>query len=319
MLISVIIPVYKVEKTLERAVNSVLDQSYPHLEIILVDDGSPDKSGDIADQLAKKDPRIQVIHQANKGLSGARNTGIAVASGDYLAFLDSDDCYELDLFEHFMASYQEEGPDLFIFNVKRIGVKSQTVKDSKEMLLTSSQAGIEAMLDYSGIDFYAWNKVYARQLFRDVRFPEGKLYEDTAVSYATMKRATRIMMTSYVGINYYENEESIVAQSFNPKQMDNVTERARMLDDVQVNFPDLTAKAGARLFDGLLSTAYKMAQVSPFKQAGSSYRDLLEIVNHYRPYFEGNEEIDWKKRFAWQLFRLNPKLYARMYQWYLGK
>lgn len=144
--------------------------------------------GDIADQLAKKDPRIQVIHQANKGLSGARNTGIAVASGDYLAFLDSDDCYELDLFEHFMASYQEERPDLFIFNVKRIGVKSQTVKESKEMLLTSSQAGIEAMLDYSGIDFYAWNKVYARQLFRDVRFPEGKLYEDTAVSYATMKR-----------------------------------------------------------------------------------------------------------------------------------
>ena len=148
-LISIIIPVYKVEKYLEKCIESVLKQTYTNLQIILVDDGSPDNCGKICDEYAKKDSRIEVIHKANGGLSDARNVGISKAKGRYIGFVDSDDYIKEDI------------------RNKENGIREYSRLDIlKEVLLDKN------------IQSYAWNKLYEKELFDEIKYPIGKKYEE---------------------------------------------------------------------------------------------------------------------------------------------
>lgn len=319
MKISVIIPVYNVEETLERAVDSVIAQTYTDLEIILVDDGSTDNSGHMADKLAETDNRIRVIHKINGGLSSARNTGIEQSTGEFIAFLDSDDEYVADILATFVEAYNAQPMDMFIFNILRITGNETLVKDAKNDFITDSTDAVESLLDFNGLDFYAWNKVYHRDLLVDVRFPVGKLYEDTMVSYQTVAKAKAVATTDKVGILYYENPLSIVAQSFNPKQMDNVTERIRMLADVKNNFPSLRGKVALRVFDGLLSTAYKIASLDDKAISVKFDKKLKILAASHVVDFKESTDIPTIKKAAWQLYKFNRSIYAKAYRSYLDK
>lgn len=320
MLISVIIPVYRVEDTLERAVDSVRQQTYQQIEIILVDDGSPDRSGQIAENLAKEDSRIRVIHKENGGLSSARNAGLDVAKGDFVAFLDSDDEFCPHLMEDFYHAYQDHGMDLYVFNLRRIYLDQRKSQDKKaiDQLFQNSKEALKALFQYDGLDFYAWNKIYSRHLFDDIRYPEGKIYEDGRVSYATTVKADKVLTTSKIGINYYENQDSIVAQAFNPQQMDNVTEREWVLNDMLAKHydSDLIDLAAARLYDGVLSTAFKLAQ-SPDRLSIQTFdQQLKQTVKLYQPLFKRSPYLSTLKKAAWQVYKLNQSLYKYLYYYY---
>lgn len=319
MKISVIIPVYNVEATLERAVASIVNQTYTDLEIILVDDGSTDGSGHMCDELAQTDQRLKVIHQVNGGLSAARNTGIEAATGEYIAFLDSDDEFVHDILATFVDAYNERPMELYIFNIMRIMGEDKLIKNAKHDFMTDSVAALETLLDYNGLDFYAWNKIYQRDLFAEIRYPVGKIYEDTMVSYATVTLAKSVAVTRKVGILYYENPDSIVAQNFNPGQMDNVTERVRMLDAVKLHQPELRSKAALRVFDGLLSTGYKIATVADQEVAVKFDRELKAIAAAHSLDFKESTAIPRLKKAAWQLYKMNRQAYALAYRQYLGK
>ena len=196
LLVSIIIPVYNVEKYLLACVNSVINQTYKCLEIILVDDGSTDSSGRICDECAKLDSRIKVIHKTNGGLSDARNAGIDAATGDYLAFVDSDDIIHTRFVEMLYALANYLNADVSSVEFKNFydeeTLDLEEILVGKTMILQSEEA-IDKILYQNILDNSACNKLYDRRLFDGLRFPIGKLYEDLAIFYKVYERAKKVV------------------------------------------------------------------------------------------------------------------------------
>lgn len=196
LLVSIIIPVYNVEKYLLACVNSVVNQTYKCLEIILVDDGSTDSSGRICDECAKLDSRIKVIHKTNGGLSDARNAGIDAATGEYLAFVDSDDIIHTRFVEMLYALANYLNADISSVEFKNFydeeTLDLEEILVGKTMILQSEEA-IDKILYQNILDNSACNKLYDRRLFDGLRFPIGKLYEDLAIFYKVYERAKKVV------------------------------------------------------------------------------------------------------------------------------
>ena len=208
--LSVIIPVYRTERTLERCVKSILQQSYHDLEVILVDDGSPDNCPQLCDEWALKDSRIRVVHKPNGGLSDARNAGIDAATGDCLTFVDADDYLAPDTYAQVMP--KAAGSDIVEFPI----YWHYTGDD--ERLMRFQPADYDDMGRYwlegeAYTHTYACNKVFRRALFGDVRFPKGRVFEDAATLPLLLERARRVS-TVDAGLYYYvANPAGITAQA----------------------------------------------------------------------------------------------------------
>lgn len=209
---SVIVPVYKVEEYLEKCVQSILAQTERDFELILVDDGSPDRCGALCDSLAQTDPRIRVIHQENQGLGGARNTGIREARGDWLLLVDSDDWIEPKILEKAMEAGLREEADLVMFAFRTVDEQGRelgvfredmpkergiTLQEHKEALLTAP---------------CAWNKLYRRGFFQGtgLAYPPRVWYEDLRTSPKLMAKAGRMVFLDEVGYNYLQRQGSIM-------------------------------------------------------------------------------------------------------------
>lgn len=207
MKISVIIPVYNVEKYLKRCLDSVINQTYKNLEIILIDDGSTDKSGNICDEYAAKDKRIIVIHKENGGLSDARNKGLDICTGDYISFIDSDDWIENGFYEYVVNNVKDN--DLLIFdyyitngkNSKWIKYKNAEVELSKEKCLIE--------LAKAKLQSYTCNKIYKLDLFDNIRFPKGRNYEDQAIIHLIIDKCNKIRYYDKAFYYYYQNLNGI--------------------------------------------------------------------------------------------------------------
>lgn len=224
-LISIIVPIYKVEAYLKRCVDSIINQSYPNLEIILVNDGSPDNCPAICDEYKNKDARIKVIHKTNGGLSDARNAGIDIATGKYFAFIDSDDyvssIYVESLFETIKAT------DAEIAIVKFLAFSNEKAIHTENSLVLPKTVLIkEAISRYTSLDtstsmtfISCWNKLYKRELFNELRFPKGKLYEDAFTSYKLLATASKIGFLEKPLYFYYVRHDSIMGQQFTIKNL----------------------------------------------------------------------------------------------------
>lgn len=193
--ISVIVPVYQVEEYLDRCITSILSQSYGNLEIILVDDGSGDKSGTICDEYAKLDNRIRVIHKPNGGLSSARNTALDIATGDYVGFVDGDDYVHRFMFEKLIKAAVEHSADIAVcghFTEKdnRITIKEPILDSLQEY---TGKEALRVLIEDKWMNNYAWDKLYKAELFRGVRYPEGRNYEDIATTYLLFDRSKKIV------------------------------------------------------------------------------------------------------------------------------
>lgn len=234
-LISVIIPVYNVAKLLERCVESVRSQVYPNLEIILVDDGSTDMSGTFCDVFAKKDHRVKVIHQPNQGLSAARNAGLKIATGKWITFVDSDDTIRPELIDILHRMCYTERVKMSIcgfYEVKSDGEGTiEPQQPSTEKVLDTLEC-LRAMLCEDGFTMSAWGKLYAKELFDLVTFPEHRLYEDVGTTYKLVLQCDRIAVSSFKGYNYYQNDNSITKQAFSLRKMDLIDLTDQMCDEI---------------------------------------------------------------------------------------
>lgn len=225
-LISVVVPIYGVEKYLKRCLDSILRQSYTNLEIILVDDGSPDACGKICDEYQLKNQRISVVHQDNKGLSGARNTGLECAAGEYIIFIDSDDFIDDRMIETLYQNMKQTDSDISICGFHQAYEKEinqiQKEFDPPKVRTLSRKECLEQLLYHkSGIDIVTWNKLYKTKLFDNVRFPQGKIYEDFATIPFAIHNAARVCLTSEKLYYYIQREGSINAsQKMNNKIFD---------------------------------------------------------------------------------------------------
>ncbi len=208
-LISVIVPVYKVEKYLRRCIESILNQTYTNLEIILVDDGSPDNCGAICNEYAEKDSRITVIHQENKGLSAARNSGLDICTGEYVTFIDSDDYVGNDYFSHLYNNISDV--DYVACGFTRIK-KHEEIQykycAEKEII----QTGIETLVShYNGQNaaknisaVYSWGRLYKKTLWENLRFTEGIFFEDIHLMPYILLKCAKVKFIPYAGYYYRE-------------------------------------------------------------------------------------------------------------------
>lgn len=217
-LISVIVPVYKVEKYLDRCINSIVGQSFTDFELILVDDGSPDKCPDLCEKWKKKDTRIKVIHQKNQGLSAARNTGIRLAKGDYLTFIDSDDWITGTMLEDLLKLIQKYDADISICDFIPTDhiIKELADKELKETVYSQEEfMKVILRVNSNRCIHYAWGKLYKRSVI-DMKdhYPVGMLNEDVEGMFKAVIAAEKIVETNKVGYFYYENNESISRKKF---------------------------------------------------------------------------------------------------------
>ncbi len=220
--VSIIIPVYKVERYLDRCVESVLQQSYANLEILLVEDGSPDNCGAMCERWAEKDARIRVIHKENGGLSDARNTGLEAATGKLIAFADSDDFISPDMVEKLYGAMTANAADLSICNFHYVDEAGSPIPEMNRYLTIRDEviSGAEAItnmqLERDGGDYdMAWNKLYKKELFSDIRFPVGKLCEDGFISHRLLGNCTRVACIRDV-CYYYTQRDGSIMHSKNP-------------------------------------------------------------------------------------------------------
>ena len=203
--LSIIIPVYRVEATLNRCIDSVLNQNLDDFEVILVDDGSPDNCPMMCDEWAQKDHRIRVIHQENKGLSGARNSGIDIAQGDSITFVDSDDYIAENTYAPLIQILESDSTiDIIEYPVRDFDFDPPTVYTNMDDYWYLGQAYLHT---------YAWNKIYRSPLFDNIRFPQGMVFEDANILPLILKKVRKVMTTNQGFYHYTANPEGITQKA----------------------------------------------------------------------------------------------------------
>ena len=237
--VSVIIPIYNVEKYLRDCVDSVLEQTYPDLQIILVDDGSTDSSGQICDEYAGKDSRIQVVHKENGGLSDARNAGLTFAAGAFLLYLDSDDYLAPDAVEKLMKMQEKTGADVAFGNffytypdhedVARAWHRSDTVLDNRQAM--------EALVD-GRLETFAWGKLIRSEIAKRHLFPKGKVFEDHFWTHFVFADAEKVAVTPQPLV-YYRQRDNSISYTFDLKRLDMLEGWVNRKEFLEQQYPEL--------------------------------------------------------------------------------
>ena len=235
-LISVIIPVYNVEKYLNKCLNSVINQTYSNLEIILIDDGSSDTSGKICDEYAMKDSRIRVVHKNNGGLSSARNTGMKVMNGDYFSFIDSDDYVAFDYIYCMYLYMLKDNSDIVICSFKKI-YGNQSYSDNKNSYkhFKFDRETVKFKMLSRQVPMYAPGKLYRADLAVNMEFPEGKLYEDMPTTWNIIKKITNVTYITKELYFYRQRRDSIVNLQYKPQRMDQLYFAEQILSEIEGN------------------------------------------------------------------------------------
>lgn len=280
-LISVIIPVYNVEKYLEKCVQSVINQTYKNLEIILVDDGSTDSSGKMCDEISKTDSRIKVIHKKNGGISDTRNAALKIATGDYFGFVDSDDYIASDMFETLCNLLENNNSDISIvsfyefYKNKLIGVR-----DSKNLENLSKLDAIKELLIDSKIQSYTWNKLFKKELFNNLEFPVGKNFEDIATTLLLFERANKVTLLEEPKYYYVRRDDSIVGDRSYKTYMDYLEVIYDKYFYLKDKYPEIEIY---NAYNYLINMIWVYSIISAF--------DLDEVFDKYKENYKLLEEI----------------------------
>lgn len=278
-LITVIVPVYNVEKTLERCVNSIIAQSYTTLEIILVNDGSTDHSGEICDSYKRLDKRIQVIHKRNGGLSSARNTGIDHASGTYMCFIDSDDWIHIDYVKTLYDLSIKYNADISSCECDTVSSEIVSLKKcTKEDALLSKSDFWKLCLTNHFVSVYACNKLYRKELFAHTRYPEGRLYEDIVPMFQLIKEASIFAVTHQKLYYYFDNFDSISKGVFQIRDNDYIENWKVIEKSCLQTFPELTMEFNHRIIYAHFRLLNKLA-ITPSDE-------FIEYTNTYKDYLK---------------------------------
>lgn len=321
MLLSVIMPVYNTSATLVDAVKSVLEQRFSNFELILINDGSSDSSPEICDLLAKTDERIKVVHQKNKGLSAARNQGIKAASGEFYAFIDSDDRFDEEAFLNFYeARVQHEDMTMYVMNFDKVyGGISVPKKRSKNSIITEPKELIKLIFSSSGVAFYTWNKIYRHSLFQSVSFPEGKIFEDIVTTYKLAKLSSKTIVTTTVGYHYIRRSNTIVSSTFSPEYYDILTETEQLYALVKNDFPELKHVALQKLIESIISVGYKLSQASESPDTVAFQKRLQQDIQLYQNEIDNDKKIPLYYKIGLKLLKSDISSYKDYYKATLKK
>lgn len=279
--ITVIVPVFKVEKYFKKCIDSIVNQTYRNLEIILVDDGSPDHCPEMCDEYAQKDNRIKVIHKINGGLSDARNAGIKKACGEYIGFVDSDDWIDIEMYDVLLKNILENDSDISICQMVSVRENTRVKKNKREntCLVYNKDQSIKLLIEDKALKSYSVNKLYKRNLFEKKKFPENRLYEDRFIMHEVFYQAKKVVLSTYEGYYYFHRDDSISFCAFNKKDLDLIDAQEKITEFCETNYPELVNVAHA--------SKARMALYCLSNYLKSSFNDehcealLLSCINEY--------------------------------------
>lgn len=311
--ISVIVPVYKVEKYLERCIESILNQTYKNLEIILVDDGSPDKCGEICDEYAKKDKRIKVLHKENGGLSSARNEGIKVATGEFVTFVDSDDYLNKDMYKILYENIENTQSDVSACNLfyEYEDENNRIEKVNKDDLKKeyNNIDAIKELLKNERIYNYAWNKLYKKELFENIKYPEGKKMEDLGTTYLLFEKSKKIVYDSTALYYYVQRGGSIVSsagEKFYLDLLELLIERYRYLRE---KYETLRKELDYNFVFNILVISRGL-DVDKIKEANAIIRDTIESPKNK----EWKKMMNFKEKIKYFLYKNFNSVYKKIFK-----
>lgn len=237
-LISVIVPVYKVEPYLDKCVSSIVNQTYKNLEIILVDDGSPDRCGAMCDAWARRDSRIRVIHQENQGGGAARNAALDVASGALIAFVDSDDYLAPDTYDY-LYGLLEQGADIAECGYVEVTDDDAAFSQDDEVYTYPVQEALAAHIQDRFFRQLIWNKLYRRAVIGAIRFPTGKKIDDEFFTYRVLGNAKTLTRSNRICYAYRQQEDSVMHSMDVQKRLQAVEAKAERQNYILAKFPAL--------------------------------------------------------------------------------
>lgn len=312
-IISIVVPIYKVEKYLEKCIDSIINQDYKNLEIILVDDGSPDRCPQICDEYAQKDSRIKVIHKENGGLSDARNAGIKVATGEYIAFIDSDDYITENYISTLMYTIKKYDADISACNYIKLyedsGIEKVEPKINEDLVMTN----IEAMKDLftlpNNSDVVTWNKLYKTSLFtqNNIEFPKGKLHEDNFTTYKLYYYSNKVVFTNVPCYYYLQRKDSIMGKKFNIKRLDILLALKETEEFVKENNIDLNQEVKFNELLRLLTVLNSMVDTKCIDK--KVFEDIRTMIKKDKEVYLKNPYLGVKHKVAVKSLISSRKLY----------
>lgn len=311
-LISVIVPIYKVEKYLAKCVDSITNQTYKNLEIILVDDGSPDNCPALCDNLAKTDKRIKVIHKTNGGLSDARNVGIENSTGELITFVDSDDYLNLNFIETLYNNMIQTNSNISICSYQDVYENDKidiSANQHTQPEVFSSSSIMDQLYNKHHVEFVtAWAKLYEKKLFNSIKYPVGKINEDEFVCHHILSLCNKVCYTDAKYYYYLQRKNSIMHQKYSKKNLDVFEAFYDRFVFFKQNYPNLAALALYDYLSNIISRYYKFDK---------EYRKVLcEMFNTnynknnkiYLKQFSKKRKI---KLFLFKYFRIFYKFYNK--------
>ena len=299
-MISVIVPVYNVEPYLGKCLNSIVNQTYRDIEIILVNDGSTDGSRRICEDYRSRDDRVNLFNTENHGLSAARNLGIDHAHGEWLMFVDSDDWVEPEFCAHPCHAAVDNNADLVIFEFTYVGSGTSKINENNgpKGIITAEDA-----IDYG--HSAVWNKLYHRTLFDSVRYPEGRLFEDTAVTHRVVYRANRILMLDEHLYNYRKREDSITGRIDEKREKEFFMTILQKYDDLLgYGYPKEKLELNLLRYALRLVICIEPSDDPLYKKADMIVSDYGGNTDELKPY----------ERNALKIWRLNKTLFHNIYR-----
>lgn len=314
--LSIVIPVYNIERYIEKCIQSVIEQDYDAYELLLIDDGSTDSSGEICDRYAASNSKIKVFHKENGGLSSARNYGLERAKGLYISFLDGDDYIDDMIFSKTMKRLKEDRSDIAVFSVVCVdedGVETPYHSIVRDECI-DSQTAFELMYTKSYFGEEAWNKVYKKDLFDGIQYPVGRKHEDTFTTYKLMERAIKISLVSGVNYYYLQRADSIMGQLRVSYTIDKIDSIDESLNFLRQKYPSIYKAA----IYNLLSAGTKNLNLIVNENTDCSKVYLSRLTRLFRKHVGNiicNANISIKLKVVLLITALSPKLYVKLNRW----
>lgn len=301
-LISVIIPVYNTEKYLDKCIQSVLNQTYRNLEIIIIDDGSTDGSEKICDRYERQDKRIIVVHKRNEGQASARNVGLAVAKGHYIGFVDSDDYIADDMYEC-LAGQMTDDVDIACCGMVYVlpGKKQKMYCLNGSQKFSNPQAMENLLAGKTG--FEVCSKLFRRELFDDIRFPEGKTSEDMPVTYAALKKSRNFVHIGQGKYFYVYRQNSTVNREFSRGRVTLALFAGEIARDAKMCYPELASRAEAEYIMEIINVIQNIKKSSDPSCFYDIESRLKKALIHMLPRIICNPHINNKNYIVKNLFR----------------
>lgn len=310
--ISIIVPVYKVEKYINKCLDSILNQTFKDFELILVDDGSPDRCGEICDEYSKKDNRVVVIHKENGGQATARNAALDIAKGDYIGFVDSDDYIEPDMYELLYKMCIENKCDISNCSSTIYFNNKIKVNGGHGLIIHNRKEAMKAVVEGFLYDECLWTKLIKRELFNDLRIPVGIAYEDTAFTYKVINKANKVCCIGEPKYNYIKRENSTMDIAAKEIKTDSIKIYEEMYEFFKENYIDLLNIVVLKLANNSLIILNNIIKSNDFTKNRKKYYETAKFLNSYFKETIKLKEYPKNLKILLIALKINPVLYKHL-------